>query len=229
MKVPIYFNLDKLEREYLIDFMDLKKNDPKLDFLTYLDSLSEIYFDIHSQMSVITHNEEILIESLEKYFNDKEFDDYIFTNFGFEIVDFQKSNQKIKEENLFGSFVRYKIFEIAFGIRLVTDDIYRFILNEILKLQITHTKKELQKIKTLSNPKKLALLQELGIFDLPIMQNLTDDKQNEIVALLLDADKTEFVYKNRLNINSKNPSYQTDKYTSYQHLESMKQLLDDMK
>lgn len=184
MKVPIYFNLDKLEREYLIDFMDLKKNDSKLDFLTYLDSLSEIYFDIHSQMSVITHNEEILTESLEKYFNDKEFEDYIFGNFGFEIADFQKSNKKIEEENLFGSFVRYKIFEIAFGIRLVTDDIYRFILNEILKLQITHTKKDLQKIKTLSNPEKIAVLYSIGIENTLNQFPITEDKYRFVHALI---------------------------------------------
>lgn len=60
------------------------------------------------------------------------------------------------------------------------------------------------------------------------MKNLSDDKQNEIIGLLLDADKTEFVYKNRLNINSKNPNYQIDKYGSYKYLDEMRNLLKEM-
>ncbi|MGV4414368.1 hypothetical protein [Chryseobacterium sp. T1] len=97
---------------------------------------------------------------------------------------------------------------------------------EIQKEQIKGT--NLKPKSKLSNPKKLALLQELGIFDLPIMKNLSDDKQNEIIGLLLDADKQEFVYKNRLNINSKNPNYQIDKYGSYKYLDEMKKLLKEM-
>jgi len=84
------------------------------------------------------------------------------------------------------------------------------------------------KKKRLSNPRKLALLHELGIFDLPKMKNLSDDSQNEIISLLLDADKTEFVYKNRLNINSKDPSYQIDKYGAYKYLDEMKRLISDI-
>lgn len=101
--------------------------------------------------------------------------------------------------------------------------IYNFLIE---KSKIPTTKKLVKK--KLSNPKKLALLHELGIFDLPKMKNLSDDRQNEIIGLLLDADKTEFVYKNRLNINSIDPRYQTDKYTSYHHLDEMKKLLEDI-
>ena len=87
-----------------------------------------------------------------------------------------------------------------------------------------------QKPKTkLSNPKKLALLCELGIFDLPLMKGLSDEQQNEIIGLILDADKKEFVYKNRLNINSKDPNYQIDKYGSYKYLEEMRTLINNLK
>lgn len=83
----------------------------------------------------------------------------------------------------------------------------------------------------LSNPKKLALLHELGIFELPIMKNLSDDKQNEIIGLLLDADKKEFVYKNQANINTLNSNkpYDITKYTAYTYLDDMRALLSEMK
>ena len=98
----------------------------------------------------------------------------------------------------------------------------------LLIFEITKQPKQYNIKPKLSNPKKLALLQELGIFDLPIMKNLTREKQNEIIGLLLDADKTEFVYKNRLNIDSKNPSYQIDKYGAYKYLEEMQNLISNI-
>jgi hypothetical protein len=76
-----------------------------------------------------------------------------------------------------------------------------------------------------SNPQKLALLQELGFFDLPALKTLTETKVNELTGFLLDADPKEFVYKNRLNLKSKDPNYQTDKYTAFQYLEEMKRLI----
>ncbi|WP_407498216.1 hypothetical protein [Elizabethkingia anophelis] len=100
------------------------------------------------------------------------------------------------------------------------------------KLELLNPRANGKKIKNdskrLSNPKKLALLQELGVFELPILKSLSQDKQNEIIGFLLDADKKEFVYKNRININSKDPSYQTDKYTAYQYLDEMRKMISEM-
>lgn len=102
--------------------------------------------------------------------------------------------------------------------------IAKFLINKAEAIQTTKKKDNVLKVKY-KNPQKLALLQELGFFDLPIFKTLTETKINEITGLLLDADPKEFIYKNRLNLKSKAPNYQTEKYTAYQYLEEMKKLI----
>ncbi|AZA52061.1 hypothetical protein [Chryseobacterium sp. G0201] len=104
--------------------------------------------------------------------------------------------------------------------------IAKFLINRAESLQASKKKENILKIKY-KNPQKLALLQELGFFDLPIFTTLGEAKANEITGILLDADPKEFVYKNRLNLKSKSPNYQIEKYTSYQYLEEMKRLISN--
>ncbi|MGN7758904.1 hypothetical protein ACTJIV_15635 [Chryseobacterium sp. 22532] len=120
----------------------------------------------------------------------------------------------------FPSFIKNEYLELY--------EISKFLLNKRKILQEDKTKTLINSKIKFSNPKKLALLQTIGFFDSPFIKNLSEDKQNQIVALLLDADKKEFVYKNRLNLNSKNPNYQIDKYTAFQYVEEMEQLLNGM-
>lgn len=104
--------------------------------------------------------------------------------------------------------------------------IAKYLFKRIDDLQNTKDKVNTYKIKY-KNPQKLALLQELGFFELPIFNTLTETRINEITGILLNADPKEFVYKNRLNLKSKKPLYQVDKYTAYQYLEEMKRLIFD--
>lgn len=106
-------------------------------------------------------------------------------------------------------------------------EIQEFIINEIYKIEFLDINKKESSGKSYSNPQKLALLHELGFFELPIFKNINETKINEITGFLLNANPKEFVYKNRLNLKSKSPNYQTDKYTAYQYLEEMKKLIFD--
>ncbi|WP_080780240.1 hypothetical protein [Chryseobacterium phocaeense] len=104
--------------------------------------------------------------------------------------------------------------------------IAKYLFKRFDDLQNTNHKVNTHKIKY-KNPQKLALLQELGFFELPIFNTLTETRINEITGILLDADPKEFVYKNRLNLKSKSPDYQTHKYTAYQYTEEMKRLISE--
>ncbi|ASE62561.1 hypothetical protein CEQ15_14190 [Chryseobacterium indologenes] len=105
--------------------------------------------------------------------------------------------------------------------------IAQFLLKRVEELQNVQNKENTYKLKTkYSNPQKLALLQVLGFFELPIFKSLSETKINEITGIILGADPKEFVYKNRLNIKSKAPSYQIDKYTAFQYLDEMKSFIN---
>ena len=71
-------------------------------------------------------------------------------------------------------------------------------------------------------------LAEYKNFDKPEIERLSEYEINKIEVKKEKSDKTEFVYKNRLNINSKNPNYQIDKYGSYKYLDEMRNLLKEM-
>lgn len=121
-----------------------------------------------------------------------------------------------KEGVIFFDYEKYDVFLDEVG------KIINFIKSKI-EIEPSHSKKKIKA--KLSNPQKLALLHELGFFDLPVFESLTETRVNEITGLLLEADPKEFVYKNRLNLRSKSPEYQINKYTAYQYLEEMKKLI----
>jgi len=237
MEIPIYFNIEYFKKDYLKDFKEIRKSNPDLNLIEYYNLIRKTYFNLHADLSRIDMNEELLIELLcglykngefIRFLYDEYFDDinYIFDNLGLtgrkRHLSYEIFVEVIKE------LVANEINNIDGKIAFISAEIQEFILNEVYKIEFQiNPKKNTYKGK-LSNPKKLAFLQVIGFFDLPIMQNLSEDKQNEIVSLLLDADKKEFVYKNRLNLNSIDPTYQTDKYTAYQHIGEMEKILNEM-
>jgi hypothetical protein len=230
MELPMYSQIKAFKDNYLKDFRELKTGKALID---YLYDLKEIYSKPELFNIEFSRVKKYLDEIKAKYSHDEIFDDFT------EYLDNYHSFKEY-ERNLFPPLLNsYKNdFEMYFEMNLylrslfweyesrikeiisfIEDEISR---NEYYSLSVAKQKPKKQQ---LSNAKKLALLYSLGILDLPKMKNLSEDKQNEIIGLLLDADKKEFVYKNRLNINSLDPKYQIDKYTAYQYLDEMDKLL----
>ncbi|WP_179471565.1 hypothetical protein [Chryseobacterium sp. H1D6B] len=224
VKFVTYANLSDFKDEYIIDF---ENDDRYNNLLYYLQDLLKYYNEFAKS---ILEKEEFpdeideFIESME--LNSKLYSLYLSKDQWTEdqFKELQTLNEAEKREMIltknvfvFNSFWHMNLEEIA-----------KFINSELIKLKHSIIPIPKNKVK-LTNPKKLALLHAIGFFDLLIVKNLSEDNQNEIVALLLDADKKEFVYKNRLNLNSIDPSYQIDKYTAYQYVEEMGKLLDEMK
>lgn len=226
MELPIYNNFQYFKDNYVKDFEFLNN----IDFRKYLEFLNYQYSEIIQLQNKIKGASINRIDELKGEYKDERILKYVIReNFGF-YKNKDKNSIEIKYQN---DEVRFLNFQLKREIRYneiskAHSEILNFVQLEMFKLNVTATNKKPTKKSKLSNPKKLALLQELGIFELPIIKNLSDDKQNEIIGLLLDADKTEFVYKNRLNINSKNPNYQIDKYGSYKYLDEMRNLLKEM-
>ena len=223
-----YYTFKSFEDNYLNVFKHLEdKNITLKQYLMYLrDWYSEISeFILFNFRLTLTREESVKA---------KEFiSDYFDLNMLIPVIkkcEYENMPKVIYRSNFDISFIDDS--DSSIGVLLLNilnefSKIINLIEKELIRLDVYSIQENPKLIKRqkLSNPKKLALLHELGLFDLPIMKKLSEDSQNEIVSLLLDANKKEFVYKNRLNINSKSPNYQTDKYTSYQYLDEMRMLL----
>ncbi len=256
MEVPFYYEFKEFEKEYIFNFERFRDTFFDLeDYLRHqYERVDKEYERISNENYILTDKEKQQFGKMEgfvevatqkmvsdildycpEYFPDykkgESKQDYLLkVRLGLIKLSSEEKHVEEKEEErrtlndkVFNAFLKEVIC-------LNLDEIVNFILSKLLEIKnlkelSTNTKQQTKR--KLSNPKKLALLSELGIFDLPTMKNLSDDSQNEIIGLLLDADKTEFVYKNRLNINSKDPSYQIDKYGAYKYLDEMKRLISD--
>ncbi|UCA62118.1 hypothetical protein KB553_11505 [Chryseobacterium rhizoplanae] len=247
MSIELYYTFKDFEMGYLLDYEKLFKH---LTLNEYYKALLEEYaskasivqdsFDIND--TLVKYNNSIVdawvakkkqainadkLYKLQNAFDWAEIcDKYFFEAYWKYISSSNKRNKAFTNEEIFRDFCVKNLSSIQESLWQNLMKINYFLQRKIIESNATLIEKK--QIKRLTNPKKLALLQVMGFFDLPAIANLSSDKQNEIVALLLDADKKEFVYKNRLNLNSKNPNYQIDKYTAYQYLEEMKAMLNNM-
>ncbi|QIG89400.1 hypothetical protein G6R40_06775 [Chryseobacterium sp. POL2] len=217
-------------------------NNEKTKFTNYLETIDDILdpmlekgWDKLNELELNFSDDEIKIieKTIEDYFKDipeiKFMVSFLLVEELLQKINIHHSKEILKE------YCEYSVGDkyVTLQQNIIKEKCKEAVLFFNVEIQKEQIKGLNQKIKSkpkpaLSNPKKLALLYELGIFDLPIMKNLTSEKQNEIIGLLLDADKIEFVYKNRLNIDSKNPSYQIDKYGAYKYLEEMQKLISDI-
>lgn len=259
MEIPIYYTFIDFEREYLFDYNKYYASISLADYYEILlkeytdrSLLLNDYFEINNYN--IKYNNLIVDDYIKRkkerhlqiYFDriQKEFDWHSICNdillneyFEFISLNLKKKVSDIKLTNKLGGFKsNIEIFN-EFVLKRF-ENIHMKLINNFHEITLYIERKRIEsKINTqlkkinnkLSNPKKLALLKAIGFFDLPTIIKLSEDSQNEIVALLLDADKKEFVYKNRLNLNSKNPNYQIDKYTAFQYVEEMERLLNEMR
>lgn len=230
MELPVYFDFKKFERNYLIDFKDMRSKNPSLHILDYYKQISDTYFKIHADLNKINFTNNDLIDYLfELYNTHKDFlhclNDLFFDTFMEKFKERKRKDKYFTSSELVKEIIIENTEIIGSTIDYVVQEIQDFILNETYKIEFHSQDKKVSKGKTYTNPQKLALLQELGFFELPIFKGLTETRVNEITGLLLGADPKEFVYKNRLNLKSRDPDYQTDKYTAYQYLEEMKRLI----
>ncbi|WP_027383252.1 hypothetical protein [Epilithonimonas caeni] len=210
MEITIYCTYKDFKTYYLNDFRVLKENQA-ISIRDYYSILSEKYRFIFNSFPLGKDNQQEKKSFIESTFNKERLE-----NFFLQLI--------IKEF----AITYENAYEITDKMMDEIFHIFTFLDEEILKLPEQDAPKKKIKI-TLSNSKKIALLFELGIFETPIMKSLTPTKQNEIIGLLLDADPKEFVYKNRLNLISKSPKYQIEKYTAYQYLDEMKDLINNTK
>ncbi|AZB19737.1 hypothetical protein [Chryseobacterium indologenes] len=233
MKLPIYFNVKEFQKNYLRDFKQLKSKNPSFKIIDYYKCISDTYFNIHAELNEISYTNDDLIDYIFETFHQEEsFQNFINDKFFDTIIEkFKKAKLKRYDYVVTPKIVKEIIIEnielIGGIINYVVQEIQEFITNEIYKIEFLDTNKKTSQEKSYSNPQKLALLHELGFFELPIFKNLSEAKINEITGILLNANPKEFVYKNRLNLKSKSPNYQTDKYTAYQYLEDMKKLISN--
>lgn len=235
MNIIPHYNFDDFENNYLQDYVKyLGESEKRFGLLEYYDQLEDYYSEL---LGVLGQNlfSDNLIEIIRETFDWELMQEFITVKYPkiTEKAIIKGNGKHTITYSLDIDSIRLKQQEIGFSLYMELSKIFKFLNNKSIELTINQY--EIKKIKNpkskkldLSNPKKLALLQVIGFFDLPAISNLSEDKQNEIVALLLDADKKEFVYKNRLNLNSKNPNYQIDKYTAFQYLDEMKAMLNNM-
>lgn len=226
-KTHEYFTLNDFERTYLNLYKHLQMEDNSLTFAKYLELLIIKYTKLYNRLEELIVDEQFTV-LVDTYFKNIWFLVFFKVNFGF--VKERKVNYE-DFKKLLNDFIQARAFEVGDCLLDSVGKICQFISNEKLKLSInTEENKKINtnKRKVLKDTEKLALAHELGFFELLESQNMPDDKINRIMGLFLDKDPKEFVYKNLLNINSKNPNYQTDKYTAYQYLEPMKKLIDEL-
>lgn len=219
MEITNTLNPEKTILNIQKEFIQLSKSD-KISIEDFFDQKLKPYQEVYNRIS----NYKILPRKFKSNFNFLVIEEQLMLS-NIKIDPYQPHNKRFESDIYKDGLIKIltkTIEDIFFRVEQLHTD---YLFN---KIDTDKGSKNIKKT-TLSNPKKLALLTELGIFDLPIMRQLSEDNQNEIIALLLDANKIEFVYKNRLNINSKNPVYQIDKYTSFQYLDDMRKLLEELK
>lgn len=210
MEYNIYQSLQEFinyfEDDYYLEYVEIN---PNLTFIEYLTDILKLYSALVQEGNKMWN---VYAKDLKANKITKEIYDDLTTN-----------NRRISHQFFeISRFIERKISRKKVDFEETTATVTK-IKNEILS-EINPKAKN----KKWSNPKKLAFIEVL-LRNPVAFQNLSEDKQNEIIAKFLDADKTEFVYKNRINIKSKAPSYQIDKYTAYQYIEEMESFLNDMK
>lgn len=208
MELNTYGTLAEFKENYESDYFGYYKREyPDSIFLEYLNNQLLTYSRLSIERAKL--NNQLKRDSTEETSQQRELNKQIITF----------SEELYRQYCLIAQFLEDRI-----NIKEGNDDEQI----ELIKKHTSASAKLKKERIILTNPQKLALLHELGVFDLPIMKNLSEDKQNELIGLVLGADKTEFVYKNRLNLNSRDPSYQIDKYGSYKYVDEMKNLLKEM-
>lgn len=209
MEYNLYISFVEFCSYYEDDYhLELKENYPDLTMDEYLRSLRVFYFGLWKESRKVSASYKRDFE--EKLLTADQYKDLVGIT--------GKNSQQFR--NIF-SFIDRKIQRNELDIEnsgAMANQLRRDILSEI---------NPTAKTKKLSNPKKLALFAAI-LRNPEKFHNLPDDKQHEAIAQLLDADKTEFVYKNMINLKSKSPSYQIDKYTAFQYVEAMEKYLYDI-
>ncbi|CAM4092056.1 hypothetical protein [Gillisia limnaea] len=101
-------------------------------------------------------------------------------------------------------------------------------LNLVVKLEsfeklLSLQNKKQEKEKTNDLPYKIALLKEIGFFDLPLLKNLTGNKKREVVAQLIGGTDRQI----KGNINVLNPQSMDDRtrYTSFTYEDEVKRFV----
>ncbi|WP_419868714.1 hypothetical protein [Chryseobacterium sp. CT-SW4] len=226
-KIPEYFSLKHFQNNYLSAYQ-YNIEDQGVTFLEFHKLVQTKYLDFSRKILDIFHHQKFSV-LVDTYFENENFRYYLKDTYNF------KREEKISGgdfEKLLTQFIKEDFYIIGDTVIKNLIDIQRFIQNEIIKLTIqAKENKQINTPKkrgTLKDTEKLALAYVSGFIEILKTQNMPDDKINRIIGLFLDKDSKEFVYKNRLNIEAKEPYYQTDKYTAYQYIEPIKKYLDEL-
>ncbi|REC76077.1 hypothetical protein DRF60_14430 [Chryseobacterium elymi] len=232
MEIIPHYIFKEFEENYLQEYViHLSEDAEKITLLDYYEKLDDYYSGLVRVLGDLFNDQ--LIDIIKNNFHWEVFRGFVFVKFP-DLFESQIDGT-LEKATIRYSFEMNRLIEnrldIGVSLYMELNNILSFLTNKIIEAALNRPENnndEKRKRVVLTNPKKLALLQAIGFFDLPTITELSEDDQNKIVALLLDADKKEFVYKNRLNLNSKNPNYQIDKYTAFQYVEEMEQLLNGM-
>lgn len=229
MEIVPYYTLKEFEESYLKDYLVFfDKGESEISLIDYFDKLNKYYSELQMLLSGNLDNN--LLSVIKDKFNWNVFREFVDGKFPeLNLIPDYSVNAALDEFNEMNKLHEHQI-DIGISLYMELNAISSFLTNKIIETTINNKTNiaSRKNKKVMTNPKKLALLQTIGFFDLPIMRNLSEDNQNEVIALLLDADKKEFVYKNRLNLNSIDPNYQTDKYTAFQYVDEMEEMLKNM-